>query len=43
VQPPATPMELLAADPIYRGFKLQGEFGAVNSPESWPGIVLRKP
>jgi hypothetical protein len=43
VHPQATPMKLLAADPIYRGFKLQGEFGAVNSPESWPGIVLRKP
>jgi hypothetical protein len=41
VNPPTSPMRLLASDPIYRGFRLQGELGNPVPPESWPGIVMR--
>ena len=43
VNPPTGPMRLLTTDPIYRGFRLQGELSDFTSPDSWPGIVLQKP
>ncbi len=43
VNPPTSPIRLLASDPIYRGLRLQGELGDPLPTESWPGIVLRQP
>jgi|GEM_PF-1445713 len=43
LNPPTSPMRLLASDPIYRGLRLQGELGNPMPAESWPGIVLRRP
>ncbi len=42
VNPPVSPMRLLASDPIYRGFKLDGQFVRPGPDESWPGIVLQR-
>ena len=39
--PPTTPTRFLAADPIYRGFKIQGELTNQTPDGSWPGIVLQ--
>jgi hypothetical protein len=42
VNPPVSPMRLLASDPIYRGFKLDGQLTDPGSDESWPSIVLQR-
>ncbi|MGD0460951.1 MAG: hypothetical protein ABSB74_00540 [Tepidisphaeraceae bacterium] len=42
VNPPTSPMRLLATEPIYRGFRLQGELGSPMPDDSWAGIVLRQ-
>ncbi len=41
INPPTTPTRLLAKDPIYRDFKIQGELTTQTPDESWPGIVLQ--
>jgi hypothetical protein len=40
VNPPDSPMRLLASDPVYRGFRLLGELDNLTSADSWPAIVL---
>jgi hypothetical protein len=41
VVPVSSPLRLLAADPIYRGFTLVGQLNDPIPDESWPTVVLK--
>ncbi|HEX4053174.1 MAG TPA: hypothetical protein VHX86_02820 [Tepidisphaeraceae bacterium] len=42
VAPATTPLRLLAADPMYRGFAIAGQVSGVTPDDSWPTLILKR-